>query len=122
MLPNKKRKVDKECRKFNSDWSFNYFFIEYNSKALCLICRESVAVFKETNVKHHYETKHKEEKYANLTGKFRTAQLELLKKKFAGENVSNLFQKQIQGKGRFKLKNSLLIFNKLFFKLFDWRN
>jgi len=79
-----------------------YFFIEYNSKALCLICRESVAVFKKTNVKRHYETKYKREKYANLTGKSRTAQLELLKKKFADKNVSNLFQKQIQGKSRFK--------------------
>lgn len=59
-------------------------------------------------MKRHYKTKHKEEKYANLTGKFRTAQLELLKKKFASKNVSNLFQKQIQRKGRFKLKNSLL--------------
>jgi len=52
----KRRKVDKECRKFNEEWTTKYFFIEWKSKALCLICRETVAILKDLN--RHYETKH----------------------------------------------------------------
>ena len=54
----KRRKVDKECRKFNEEWKKKYFFIERKGKALCLICRETVAVLKDFNINRHYETKH----------------------------------------------------------------
>jgi len=52
----KRRKVDKECRKFNEEWTTKYFFIECKGKALCLICRETVAILKDLN--RHYESKH----------------------------------------------------------------
>ena len=54
----KRRKVDKECRKFNEQWTKKYFFIEWKGKALCLICRETVAVLKDFNINRHYETRH----------------------------------------------------------------
>ena len=34
-----------------------YFFIEFNNKYICLICKESVATPKEYNFKHHYTCK-----------------------------------------------------------------
>ena len=34
------------------------FFTNFGSKAVCLICQESVAVFKEYNLKRHFQTKH----------------------------------------------------------------
>ena len=33
-------------------------FNDIKSNAVCLICRESVAVFKEYNLKRHFQTKH----------------------------------------------------------------
>jgi len=33
-------------------------FVEWKGKALCLICRETVAVLKDFNINRHYETKH----------------------------------------------------------------
>jgi len=52
----KRRKVDKECRKFNEEWTTKYFFTECKGKALCLICPETVAILKGLN--RHYESKH----------------------------------------------------------------
>ena len=54
----KKRKVDSECRVFNKEWTTNYFFTEVRSTAVCLICQETVAVFKEYNISRHFTTKH----------------------------------------------------------------
>jgi len=53
----KKRKIVDENRKYSEEWEEKYFFIIQNTKLMCLICRETVAVFKEYNVKRHYETK-----------------------------------------------------------------
>jgi hypothetical protein len=41
----------------NFQWSINYFFIEINGKAVCLVYRVTVSVFKEFNIKRHYESK-----------------------------------------------------------------
>ncbi|CAL9701232.1 unnamed protein product [Knipowitschia caucasica] len=54
----KKRKVDVECRVFNNEWTTKYFFTEVRSTAVCLICQEAVAVFKEYNISRHFTTKH----------------------------------------------------------------
>ena len=35
-----------------------FFFTNFGSKAVCLICQESVAVFNEYNLKRHFQTKH----------------------------------------------------------------
>lgn len=48
----KQRKVDSECRVFNKEWTTKYFFIEVRSTAVCLICQETVAVFKEYISRH----------------------------------------------------------------------
>ncbi|KAK7893660.1 hypothetical protein WMY93_022812 [Mugilogobius chulae] len=45
-------------RHFKNTWEDEYFFTEINSKAVCLICNQSVAVLKEYNLRHHFETKH----------------------------------------------------------------
>jgi len=42
----KKRKVGTECRVFNKKWNNDYFFIEQNNVALCVICKEKVDVMK----------------------------------------------------------------------------
>lgn len=59
----KKRKVDSECRVFNKEWTSKYFFTEVQSKAVCLICQETVAAFKEYNINCHFSSKHAN--YAN---------------------------------------------------------
>ena len=58
MNGSRKRKVDNECRVFNTEWTTKYFFTEVQSKAVCLICRETVAVFKEYSICRHFGTKH----------------------------------------------------------------
>ena len=64
----KKRKVDSECRQFNDEGKINYFFVKSNYKgSLCLICRNSVAVLKENNIRRHYEFKHGL-RYSHITG------------------------------------------------------
>ncbi|XP_072124401.1 E3 SUMO-protein ligase NSE2 isoform X1 [Mobula birostris] len=62
----KKRKVDIEGRIFNDNWKDHFFFCEVNSKPVCLICSQQVAVAKEYNIKRHYVTPHGEkyDKYA----------------------------------------------------------
>ena len=47
-----------EGRLFNEKWKDDYFFVEANSRALCLIHREFVQVFKDYNLKRHYMQKH----------------------------------------------------------------
>ena len=43
----KKRKIEDECRVFNGQWTERYFFTDVGVKAVCLICHEAVAGFKE---------------------------------------------------------------------------
>jgi hypothetical protein len=52
----KKRKVDSECRNFQEGWTENYFFIEYKRKPVYLSCLDTVSLFKECNLKQHYNT------------------------------------------------------------------
>lgn len=58
MAEAKKRKIASECRTFQTRWENEYFFKEVKEKCVCLICNETVAVMKESNVRRHYETKH----------------------------------------------------------------
>lgn len=62
----KKRKVDAECRPFNKNWISKYLFTEVGGKAVCLVCGEQIAVFKDYNLSRHYKMKHAE-KYKDLT-------------------------------------------------------
>lgn len=61
----KKQKVDKEDRHFQERWEAEYLFCELKQKPVCLVCQESLAVFKEYNIRRHFETKHGEQ-YANM--------------------------------------------------------
>ena len=54
----KKRKVIDECRAFNVQWTDKYIFTDVDNKAACLISKETIAVFKEYNLKRHFQTKH----------------------------------------------------------------
>jgi len=58
MSADKKRKIEDECRVFNEEWTVKYYFTKVGNKAVCLLCRESVAVFKEYNLKGYNQTKH----------------------------------------------------------------
>ena len=70
MVPSAKhKKIDSEGRLFKEEWIEKYFFVEHNNNPLCLICQETIAVFKEHNIKRHYDSKHK--KYSEITGQFR---------------------------------------------------
>ncbi len=78
-MMSKKRKIDRENRKFNNEWELEYFFIENNGKLLCLIRNENITNIKKQNIERHYEKKH--ENYKELKGKLRETKLEGLKKK-----------------------------------------
>jgi hypothetical protein len=55
MNPPKKRKIGDECRVFNEEWTNKYFFGDTGNKAVCLLYHETIAVFKEYNLKRHHE-------------------------------------------------------------------
>ena len=44
-----------------------FLLIENNGKSLCLVCQETTAVFKEHNLKRHYQSQHKAE-YKTMVG------------------------------------------------------
>lgn len=73
----KKRKIVDENRRYSDEWEEKYFFITQNTKLMCLICRETVAVFKEYNVKRHYETKHND--YLKFDKEVKQSKLQELK-------------------------------------------
>ena len=72
-----KRKIDSECRVFNVKWSLDYFVIYSGDKIICLICKESISVLKEYNIRRHYETKHKTT-FSKFTEKLRLDKLQSL--------------------------------------------
>ena len=51
MTAYKKRMIEEECRVFNEEWTVKYHFTKVGNKAICLLCGESVAVFKEYSLK-----------------------------------------------------------------------
>ena len=57
----KKRRFDYSGKRaFDPSWEHEYFFCyrENDQKAMCMICRESVADLKRYNVKRHNDSKH----------------------------------------------------------------
>ena len=80
----KKRKIDLEERIFNNRWNEEYFFIEKGTKALYLICKDAVSIFKEFNLKRHYDSK--------LKSTFGVYKGELRKEKFCA--LEKDFKKQ----------------------------
>ena len=94
-MATKKRKVDTECRVLNEKWGEKYFFVEAdNHPANYLICKESIAVLKEYNLRRHYETKH-QSKYSKLSDKLRTEKFQSMKRNLQGQKslfVKNLLE------------------------------
>ena len=46
-MSTKKCKIDLKCHVFYKEWTEKYFFIDTDpSKAVCLICNETCAIFK----------------------------------------------------------------------------
>uniref|UniRef100_A0A674JUH9 SPIN-DOC-like zinc-finger domain-containing protein n=1 Tax=Terrapene triunguis TaxID=2587831 RepID=A0A674JUH9_9SAUR len=58
MSEKKKRKIESEHRVFNTEWTNKYLCTVSKDKILCLVCRETLAVPKEYNLRRHFETKH----------------------------------------------------------------
>ena len=56
MSEGKKRKIESEHRAFNSERTNKYLFVTNKDKIICLVCRETVAVSKEYNLRRHLET------------------------------------------------------------------
>ena len=73
----KKTKIDSEGRRFKDSWKLDYFFAEILNSCIYLICNEKLAVFKEFNVKRHYQTRHAD-MYDKLTGKERSENVKQL--------------------------------------------
>lgn len=95
-MPSKKRKVDAENRMFNDEWTLSYFFIEHFERSVCLICQETVAVKKVSNIKRHYETRHAN--YSNYTGKARQDEIARLRKSFSKQ--SSFFNRVVEESDR----------------------
>jgi len=78
--------VGNVSRVFNEIWTEKYFFIQEKTKALCLICREYIPVFKIYNLKRHYTQKHAIT-YDTYVGKCRADKLSELKKDLASQQT-----------------------------------
>ena len=85
-----KRKRNEPTRMFQDSWTYDYFFIEWKEKPLCLICRKNVSASKLFSVKRHYETLH-EAKYAEFIGKSRENLVTKLKSSLSAQQ--NIFTK-----------------------------
>ncbi|GBN43037.1 General transcription factor II-I repeat domain-containing protein 2 [Araneus ventricosus] len=90
-MATKKRKVDSECRAFNDEWTWKYFFTVVKDKPVCLICNEAVAVFKEYNISRHFTSEHKNSNYEAMSEYERKQNVESLCKKLSGRQ--NVFKK-----------------------------
>ena len=89
-----KRKIDSECRVFNPQWTHDYFFVQCKEKAVCLICQDTVAVFKEYNLRRHYESRHKD-KYDSLQGQMRADKLSKLKSGLLAQQTTFVRQTEL---------------------------
>ncbi|XP_074033766.1 general transcription factor II-I repeat domain-containing protein 2-like [Leptinotarsa decemlineata] len=90
--PSKKRKVKDENRQFQEIWTEKYFFVWSHNKVVCLICKNSVAIAKEYNVKKHYETQHPS--FTKFTGELKKQKMLSLKREIIGQQA--MFTKPIQ--------------------------
>uniref|UniRef100_A0A8C3YF17 SPIN-DOC-like zinc-finger domain-containing protein n=1 Tax=Catagonus wagneri TaxID=51154 RepID=A0A8C3YF17_9CETA len=74
-----KRKIDQEGRVFQEKWERAYFFVEVQNIPTCLICKQSMSVSKEYNLRRHYQTNHSKH-YDQYTERTRDEKLRELKK------------------------------------------
>ena len=69
-----------------------YFVVENKTKAVILICNETITVLKEYNIHRHYDAKHRA-KYSGLIGLMHSQKLESMKKRSASQQQT-FIQKQ----------------------------
>ncbi|XP_008185363.1 SCAN domain-containing protein 3-like [Acyrthosiphon pisum] len=52
--------ANKKCKTyhFNQEWELEFFFVDIKGKCVCLICRDTLSIFKRGNIERHYRTKH----------------------------------------------------------------
>lgn len=115
MACSKVRKIDRECRVFNEQWTRDYFFVPWKDRAICIICKENVSVFKEYNLRRHHETRHKE--YASLKGAARDDKVRRLKGGLAAQQDALLRQSRANlaaVRASYKAANLLAIHGKPF--------
>ena len=77
-----KRKVDGENRQFKKEWTEKCAFIlpPTSTRPMCLICQETIAVMKISNLKRHYEAKYRNfEETFPLNSEVRTTKFYTLK-------------------------------------------
>jgi len=72
------KEINSECRVFNEKWSLDYLVIYSGDNIICFICKESISVLKEYNIRRHYETKH-ETTFSKFTGESRLDKLQSFK-------------------------------------------
>nr|XP_023498321.1 general transcription factor II-I repeat domain-containing protein 2-like [Equus caballus] len=75
-----KRKLEQESHTFQEKWERAYFFVEVKNVPTCLICKQSLSVSKEYNLRGHYETNHSSN-HDVCTQKMRDKKLNELKKR-----------------------------------------
>ncbi|XP_069812872.1 general transcription factor II-I repeat domain-containing protein 2-like [Dendropsophus ebraccatus] len=93
-MMSKKRKIYSECRIFKEQWTYDYFFMQYKEKAVCLICQNSVSVFKEYNLRRHYQTQNKD-KYDCLVSDVRKDKILKLKNTLTTQQNTFVKRKQL---------------------------
>lgn len=86
-----KQKIEQESHTFQEKWERAYFFVEVKNVPTCLICKQSLSVSKEYNLRCHYETNHSKN-HDGYTEKMRDKKLNELKKrlKFQHDLVLNV--------------------------------
>ncbi|GBN26560.1 hypothetical protein AVEN_217342-1 [Araneus ventricosus] len=82
MASGKNRRTEEENREFNQDWTESFAFI-CNTDGLptCLICHETLAYNKKSNLERHFTTKHTRFADKYPTGDARKKAVEELQKK-----------------------------------------
>lgn len=56
----RKRSIEVEHSTFQENWELQYFVFKENNKILCLMRKNSIAVYKEYNIERHHDTINKE--------------------------------------------------------------
>ncbi|XP_013908076.1 PREDICTED: general transcription factor II-I repeat domain-containing protein 2-like [Thamnophis sirtalis] len=72
-------RVDIENSCFQKRWEAEYLFVDIEGTAVCLVCRDIMAVFEEYNMRWHYETKH-HDRYKNMSVQQKIKTVEELRK------------------------------------------
>jgi hypothetical protein len=66
--------------------------VQNKDKAVCLICKDSVSVFKQCNIRRHYDARHKE-KYDVFQGQVRTDKSKSLQRALSDQQ--NIFRSRV---------------------------